>query len=64
MADPAPGSAPDLPGYAYALAFVAYVALGYWLKSVVLNWLVGPLFLLIVLHLLPRAIARTRGDGR
>ena len=62
MAEPAP--AKDLPGYAYALAFVAYVVLGYFLKSVVLNWLVGPLFLLVVLHLIPRAFARARGEGR
>ena len=62
MADPAPPR--DLPGYVYALAFVAYVLLGYFLKSAVLNWLVGPLFLLIVLHLVPRAFARARGDGR
>lgn len=62
MAEPSPPK--DLPGYVYALAFGAYVVLGYFLKSAILNWLVGPLFLLIVLHLIPRAVARVRGDGR
>ena len=57
-----PSPPKDLPGLVYGLAFVAYVGLGYVLKSAVLNWLVGPLFLLIVLHVVPRALARARGD--
>ena len=48
----------DLPAAAYVAAFVAYVALGYVFKSAILNWVVGPLFLLVVLHLLPRALTR------
>jgi hypothetical protein len=62
VADPAPPR--DLPVFAYALAFVAYVALGYFVKSAVLNWLVGPLFLLIVLHVVPKALTRGRGEDR
>lgn len=50
----------DLPVYAYVLALVGYVALGYFVRSVVLNWIVGPLFLLIVLYLIPRAFRRHR----
>jgi hypothetical protein len=40
----------------FAIALVVYVALGLATKSFVLNWIVGPLFLLIVLDLLPRAV--------
>jgi hypothetical protein len=43
---------------AWAAAFVAYVALGYWTKGLVLNWIVGPLFPLFVLVLIPRALGR------
>lgn len=52
---PAPS---DLPAIAYVAAFVAYVALGYVFKSAVLNWIVGPLFLVIVLYAVPRALKR------
>lgn len=50
----------DLHPGAYVAAFVAYVALGYVLKSGVLNWIVGPLWLVTVLHVIPRAIGRRR----
>lgn len=46
----------DAPVAAYVGAFVVYVVLGYLFKSLLLNWIVGPLFLLIVLYLLPRAV--------
>lgn len=50
----------------YAAALVVYVAGGFFLKSVLLNWLVGPLFLLIVLYLVPafarRLVARLRTE--
>ena len=50
----------DAPAAAYVAAFVVYVALGYYLKSAVLNWIVGPTFLLLVLYLLPKALGRVR----
>ena len=50
----------DAPAAAYVTAFVVYVALGYFLKSVVLNWIVGPLFLLVVLYVVPKAFGRVR----
>ena len=50
----------DAPAAAYVAAFVAYVALGYFLKSWLLNWIVGPLFLLVVLYLVPKALGRLR----
>lgn len=42
----------------YLAALVMYVAAGYFLKSWLLNWVVGPLFMLIVLYLVPAAIRR------
>lgn len=38
---------------AYIVSFVAYVVLGLLFKSAVLNWIIGPLWLLITLHLIP-----------
>ncbi len=52
------------PFAAYVAAFVAYVALGLLTKSWVLNWIVGPLFLLVVLFLFPRGLRRLRGRPR
>lgn len=54
----------DLPAAVYAFAFAAYVALGYVLKSVVLNWLVGPLFLVVVLYVVPSSLVRVRSRWR
>ena len=39
---------------AWAVLLVAYVLLGLALKSLVLNWIIGPLFPLIFLYLIPR----------
>lgn len=50
----------DLPAGAYVGAFVAYVVLGYFLKSIVLNWIVGPIFLVLVLYSVPAIIRRLR----
>ncbi len=44
----------------YAAALVAYVGLGLLTKSVVLNWVVGPVFPLLVLYVLPRLLRRGR----
>lgn len=65
MADADVDAAPppeDAPVVAYVLALLAYVALGYALRSVVLNWIVGPFFLLVVLHLVPVAFCRWRSS--
>lgn len=43
---------------AFVVALVAYIALGLMVKSVVLNWIVGPLFPLIALYLVPRLFGR------
>ncbi len=40
----------------FAVAFVVYVILGLTLKSVFLNWIIGPLFLLLALDVIPRAL--------
>ena len=50
----------DASPAAYVVAFVVYVTLGYFLKSVVLNWIIGPLFLLLVLYVVPKALGRVR----
>jgi hypothetical protein len=57
---PTPVEEPDepWPWWVWAAVFVLYVALGYLLKSIVLNWIVGPLFPLAVLVLLPRLVGR------
>ena len=43
------------------MTFVSYVFLGYHLKSILLNWIVGPLYPLFVMHLIPTWIRRLRG---
>lgn len=49
---------------AYLLALASYVVLGLLFKSAVLNWIVGPLYPLAVLYLLPRLLRpRASGDG-
>jgi hypothetical protein len=45
---------------AHVAALVVYIVLGYFLKSIVLNWIVGPLFLLVVLYLVPRVFEKLR----
>ena len=44
--------------WGYLAALLVYVLLGVLLRSVVLNWIVGPLFLLLSLYLLPLAVRR------
>jgi hypothetical protein len=39
----------------FTIALVIYVILGVTVKSWVLNWVIGPLFLLLALDVLPRA---------
>lgn len=47
-------------GCLYAVAAVVYITLGYFLKTLVLNWIVGPLFPLLVVYLIPNWIRRAR----
>lgn len=48
----------------YATAAVVYVALGVGLQSVVLNWIVGPLFLVGVVWASSAVLGRRRGRER
>lgn len=48
-------------GALYALAAVLYIPLGVVLKTVVLNWIVGPLFPLLVVYVVPTFVRRRRG---
>lgn len=45
----------------YAVAAVVYIVLGVFLKTVILNWVVGPLFPLLVVYLIPTWVRRWRG---
>jgi hypothetical protein len=49
------------PWWAWAITFASYVFLGYHLRTYVLNWIVGPLYPLLVMHLLPNAVRRLLG---
>ncbi|AYY13066.1 hypothetical protein EF847_10520 [Actinobacteria bacterium YIM 96077] len=55
-----------IPASWYVIALVVYVTIGYFTKSVLLNWIMGPLFLLVMLYIIPTVIrgivtkARTR----
>ncbi len=60
--DPPAGLALSPALFLFTLAL--YVALGYALKSIVLNWVVGPLFPLVTLYLIPAAARRVVGRGR
>ena len=42
----------------FVVVFVIYVVLGVTGRTYVLNWIIGPLFLLITLELIPRALGR------
>jgi len=53
----------DRLGISVVISALVYIALGLWLKGVVLNWIVGPLWLLITVYLLP-AIVQMIGDRR
>jgi len=53
--------APPLAAYLAALA--VYLVLGYVFRSVVLNWIIGPLFLVVTLHVLPRLLRYRPGQA-
>ena len=44
------------PWWSWLLAFLSYVVLGYRFKTLVLNWIVGPLYPVFVLYVLPNAV--------
>ena len=48
----------------YAVALAIYVVAGVFLKTWVLNWIIGPLFLLIALYLVPTGARRLARIGR
>jgi len=51
-----PAVAPPL--VAYVATLVVYLVLGYLFRSVVLNWIIGPTFLVCSLYVLPRLLGR------
>jgi hypothetical protein len=42
----------------FVVVFVIYVTLGVMGRTFLLNWIIGPLFLLITLELIPRVLGR------
>jgi hypothetical protein len=67
VATPSGPSASQIKPIWYGVALVVYVALGIFTKTVVLNWIIGPLFLLLVLYLIPtlvRRVARREARNR
>lgn len=57
-AAPTTTAPPSWPWWSWALTFASYVALGYVLRSLVLNWIVGPLYPLFVMYLVPTWLRR------
>lgn len=51
------------PGW-HATALVLYVVAGFFLKTILLNWIIGPLFLLVMLHLIPASVRTHRRRER
>lgn len=52
------------PVAAYVLAAVTYVALGVVTRTVFLNWIVGPLYLLAAVTVFSALLERAGGRGR
>ncbi len=48
----------------FALAAVTYVVLGIWIGSVVLNWIVGPLYLVLVTWVATPVVTRSLERAR
>jgi hypothetical protein len=48
------------PVWPWIASLILFVALGYTFKSVVLNWVIGPIFPLVTLFLIPRALGLWR----
>jgi hypothetical protein len=46
--------------FLYAIAAVTYITLGVFLQTFVLNWVVGPLYLLLVVWIIPEWIRGLR----
>lgn len=48
----------------YAVALAVYIGAGFFLKSAILNWIVGPLFPLAVLYAVPALLRRRGAEAR
>ncbi len=55
---PQPGRSDLRAWLAFLAALASYVLLGVREKSLVLNWIVGPLYLLFAVHVIPSAVRR------
>lgn len=67
MADAAPADVVErgepIPVRWLVATLAVYVVLGFFLKTWVLNWIVGPLFPLLALYVLPTVLRRLSGRG-
>ena len=51
-------------GLLYVVAVLVYIPLGLLVKTVVLSWVIGPLFPLLVVYLIPTWVRRLRSRRR
>ena len=51
-------------GFLYVIAAVTYITLGVFLRTWVLNWVIGPLYLLFIVWILPDWIRKHWGRNR
>ena len=60
LSPPSPDGGGGPSAWLYVPVFLLYVALGLLTKSLVLNWIVGPLFPLLVLYVVPHLVGLGR----
>lgn len=64
LRSPAKAEDNDISIWWYAAALVVYIVGGFLFQSVLLNWIVGPLFPLAVLYVLPNVLRRVSQRAR
>jgi hypothetical protein len=63
--EPAPADSDEPYAFGwYVFTLAVYVAAGFFLKTWLLNWIIGPLFLLLTLYLVPTWLRRLVRRGR
>lgn len=60
---PSTTTARQWPWWSWALTLASYVFLGYHLRTFLLNWIVGPLYPLVVMYLIPTVVRRAFRRG-
>lgn len=44
----------------YGIAAIIYIALGVWLQDLVLNWVFGPIYIIVWMWIMPPLVNRVR----